>query len=164
MGVTSKRKPKQSHLGCRQTISRLVGSGMLPGRSSHLSSDSCETHFNINLRRMHETLSMIDLTRHPEIWHSSFRKDKGQNFQVSYFLYQQHQLTCSESLCPVIQKVQRLRLAKLARTRFEHAFFWGVSGEMGLRRISLTEDETPSSSCKSFSNTTLREAYPDHII
>lgn len=53
---------------------------------------------------MHDALSVIDLTRHPEIWHSSFREDKGQDFQVSYFLYQQYQLTCSECLLPHDQK------------------------------------------------------------
>lgn len=53
---------------------------------------------------MYEALSVIDLTKHPEIWHGSFREDKGRDFQVSYFLYQQYQLTCSECLLPHNQK------------------------------------------------------------
>lgn len=53
---------------------------------------------------MHETLSVIALMRQPEIWHSSFRDVKGQGFQVNDFLYQQHQLTCTESLIPPNQE------------------------------------------------------------
>lgn len=115
-----------------------MGSGLLPGQSSHLSSDSCQTHVNIDLCRMQEALSMIDLMMHPETWHSSFREDKGQNFQVSYFLCQQHQWTCSESLFPATKKVQRLRWGKLARTRFEHCSFL-----VGSRRDGVSKNFSP---------------------
>lgn len=66
--------------------------GGIPGQS-----DSWKTHFKINLCRIHETLSGIGLTRHPEIWHGSLPEDKSQDSEVSYFLSQQGQLTCSES-------------------------------------------------------------------
>lgn len=41
-------------------------------------------------------------------------------------------------------------------------FVWWVLGERSFQGLSLPEDETPSPSCKSFPNPTLREAYLDH--
>ena len=128
---------------------RLVKSG-LPLRQR---GDSCKTHFKINPCCMHETLPGIDLTRHPEIWHGSFREDKSQDFELSYFLYQQQQQTCSESR--LFNDPEGIMGGKLSRTRFEHAFVWWVPGEMSFQRISLTWDETLSPSYKSSSNPNL---------
>lgn len=118
---------------------------------------------------MHETFSMTDLTRLPEIWCGSLREDKGQASRVSHFLYQQHQLTCFESPSQPpggcrAGRCGRPMFGKLTSTRFDHALFWWVTGKMSFPRISLTLDETPSPSCKSFSSATPLEAYPDCII
>lgn len=102
---------------------------------------------------MHKTLSVIALIRPPGIWHSSFRDVKGQGFQVNDFLYQQHQLTCTEeSHSPKPGRCKRLTCGKRNRTRFDHARFLWVPGEMSFQRISLTQDETPLPSCKIYSN------------
>ena len=107
LGVASKQNQTAYSIpswNAEQVWLRLVGSGLPPGQRSHHSNDSRKARFKINPCCMHETLSVIALMRHPEIRHSSFRDVKGQGFQVNDFLYQQHQLTCTESLIPKNQE------------------------------------------------------------
>lgn len=125
-------------LGCRASVGwSQWDQGPHPGQRSHHSKDSRKAHFNINFCWIHETLLTAALTRHPEIWHSSFREVKRRSLEVNDRLYQEHQQTRAESHSSQPGRRRRLIWGKMGTGQAWPGPSGGSRWDESFPRISL---------------------------